>query len=77
METVSIFLSPFHYEHSELVLFSFIVLNYIVMALEKFFPKYLAYISFFIFHDASSWAHLSTPDKRIDDNMTTETGTTH
>lgn len=46
------------------------------MALEKFFPKYLAYISLFTCHDPCSWQHLFIEDEKITGDTATKTETT-
>ncbi|KAF3322961.1 putative calcium-binding protein CML45 [Carex littledalei] len=62
-------LSPLYYQaDSILFLFSCIVLNFTFMALDKFFPKYLAY-----YYDFPSWLHFLVEEELINNDTKIET----
>lgn len=77
MEDVPILLSQLiNYRDSVLFVLASIILNCTFMALEKFFPKYLSYISLFTCHELSSWQHLLIKEEKIIDSTEAKTETT-
>ncbi|KAJ1699550.1 hypothetical protein LUZ63_008062 [Rhynchospora breviuscula] len=75
MKTAQVHLSPLLNRYAKLFQIGCILLQLIFIALEKFFPKYAAYVSYWLtsHYDLSSWKHIHVKDEKIDMERETET----